>query len=205
MQYDAQRSLYFLSKCKHQFVAGGHVGQEPEPPHQWRWRRWWVWLLFNISLLLSQSQTFFFSHNPWHFLFLSCSVRFVSRRGPLCLWQHREEAACRGGGQGGELRLEVVVDLYQVARCGVWNPRICLKRDKHRPSPFVHKWTKFPATELTFTWLGPLPLLLSLSVANLNKVLLQLRPTTGRVPIPPECADGTIAVCVTGWVSKKRM
>ena len=115
-----------------------------------------------FSLLLSQSQTFFFSHNPWHFLFLSCSVRFVSRRGPLCLWQHREEAACRGGGQGGELRLEVVVDLYQVARCGVWNPRICLKRDKHRSSPFVHKWTKFPATELTFTWLGPLPLLLSL-------------------------------------------
>ena len=158
-----------------------------------------------FSLLLSQSQTFFFSHNPWHFLFLSCCVRFVSRRGPLCLWQHREEAACRGGGQGGELRLEVVVDLYQVARCGVWNPRICLKRDKHRPSPFVHKWTKFPATELTFTWLRPLPLLLSLSVANLNKVLLQLRPTTGRVPIPPECADGTIAVCVTGWVSKKRM
>ena len=157
-----------------------------------------------FSLLLSQSQIFFFSHNPWHFLFLSCSVRFVSRRGPLCLWQHREEAACRGGGQAGELRLEVVVDLYQVARCGVWNPRICLKRDKHRPSPFVHKWTKFPATELTFTWLGPLPLLLSLSVANLNKVLLQLRPTTGRVPIPPECADGTIAVCVTGWVSKKR-
>ena len=158
-----------------------------------------------FSLLLSQSQTFFFSHNPWHFLFLSCCVRLVSRRGPLCLWQHREEAACRGGGQGGELRLEFVVDLYQVARCGVWNPRICLKRDKHRPSPFVHKWTKFPATELTFTWLGPLPLLLSLSVANLNKVLLQLRPTTGRVPIPPECADGTIAVCVTGWVSKKRM
>ena len=157
-----------------------------------------------FSLLLSQSQTFFFSHNPWHFLFLSCSVRFVSRRGPLCLWQHREEAACRGGGQAGELRLEFVVDLYQVARCGVWNPRICLKRDKHRPSPFVHKWTKFPATELTFTWLRPLPLLLSLSVANLNKVLLQLRPTTGRVPIPPECADGTIAVCVTGWVSKKR-
>ena len=157
-----------------------------------------------FSLLLSQSQTFFFSHNPWHFLFLSCSVRFVSRRGPLCLWQHREEAACRGGGQAGELRLEVVVDLYQVARCGVWNPRICLKRDKHRSSPFVHKWTKFPATELTFTWLRPLPLLLSLSVANLNKVLLQLRPTTGRVPIPPECADGTIAVCVTGWVSKKR-
>ena len=157
-----------------------------------------------FSLLLSQSQTFFFSHNPWHFLFLSCCVRLVSRRGPLCLWQHREEAACRGGGQAGELRLEVVVDLYQVARCGVWNPRICLKRDKHRPSPFVHKWTKFPATELTFTWLRPLPLLLSLSVANLNKVLLQLRPTTGRVPIPPECADGTIAVCVTGWVSKKR-
>ena len=115
--------------------------------------------------------TFFFCHNLRHssfltildiFFFLSCCVRLVSRRGPLCLWQHREEAACRGGGQAGELRLEVVVHLYQVARCGVWNPRICLKMDKHRPSPFVHKWTKFPATKLTFTWLGPLPLLLSL-------------------------------------------
>jgi len=30
-----------------------------------------------------------------------------------------------------------------------------------------------------------------------------LRPTTGRVPIPPECADGTIAVCVTGSNNKK--
>merc|ERR1712013_846059 len=44
---------------------------------------------------------------------------------------------------------------------------------------------------------------ISTSVANLNRVLLQLRPTTGRVPIPPECADGTIAVCVTGSSNKK--
>ena len=162
MQYDAQRPLFFFQNVNTSLLQVAMLGKNLSHLTSGGGEDGESGCFSTFSLLLSQSQTFFFSHNPWHFLFLSRCLRLVSRRGPLCLWQHREEAACRGGGQGGESRLEVVVDLYQVARCGVWNPRICLKRDKHRPSPFVHKWTKFPATELMFTWLGPLPLLLSL-------------------------------------------
>ena len=74
-----------------------------------------------VSLAAFQ-HSLFFCHNLRHssfliildiFSFLSCCVRLVSRRGPLCLWQHREEAACRGGGQAGELRLQFDVDLYR--------------------------------------------------------------------------------------------
>ena len=114
MQYDAQRPLFFFQNVNTSLLQVAMLGKNLSHLTSGGGEDGESGRFSTFSSVLSQSQTFFFVIILDIFSFLSRCLRLVSRRGPLCLWQYREEAACRGGGQAGELRLQFDVDLYRV-------------------------------------------------------------------------------------------